>query len=148
MKKTTKKVKNPNSFISGAKVIVIGTLIPLMDKYPNLTTIMNIGNRSAEDFDFFMLVGIIGYYLYNIDSEKETDSMLSELQKHGEKYLLAMKNLQSYVNPSIKNVELKLLLGMWVLHNLKGDWPTQEETRIASAIGELIEGYSSLDLSS
>lgn len=148
MKKTAKQLKDPQSFISGLKVLIVGTLIPLMNKFPSFETLMKDREGNAEDFDFYMLVAIIGYYLYNTDNEKETDSMLVELQKLGDNYLLAIKNLQSYVNPSIKEVDLKLLLGMWVLHNLKGDFPTQKESQVASAIGAVIEVHSSLDLTS
>lgn len=119
-------------------IAAIGALKTFTDRYPILLNILNKSKHSTNDWDFFMTAAGTGMYLLiNEVSDKEYKDITNQLKKINEQLVEAVNNLFSYIETrKNSDIQIQTLIGFWVLWNILGDPPTQEECKeLASAIG-------------
>lgn len=125
-------------FVKSINTIVITALVPFIDKYPVLKELLNSSKNPSSDWDFYMTVAGVGSYLLtNKDSGTKHKEILIELAEFDKQGVEALNNFTMFIeNNKNKGIDLKASVGFWVLWNIKGSQPTQDESReLAPAIG-------------
>ncbi len=123
-------------------MVAIDLLVPMLDKFPELKGVLNSSKGADIAWDFFMTVAGVGIYLLTHKvSEEEYKEILKELVEVYPKGKLGLENFMDFMERDKENeVDYQVRTGVWVLWNLKGGFPTSDETdRLAPAIGNLLE---------
>ena len=126
------------ALVKGINLAIIGALIPLKNKYPVLLTILGKSRHPSNDWDFFMTAGGVGMYLFtNKVDENEYAEIINQLKEADKQMVDAVDNLFTYLETrKSMNVDIRMATGFWVLWNIAGNPPTQEESKeLAPAIG-------------
>ena len=125
-------------FVKRVNIAVITALVPFTDKYPVLKELLNKSKNPSSDWDFYMTVAGVGSYLLtNKVSDTKHKDLLTELVEIDKQSVVALNNFTMFVkNNKNGSIDLKASVGFWVLWNIKGEQPTQEESQeLAPAIG-------------
>ena len=125
-------------FVAGIKLAAIGLLIPIMDRYPILETILRKNRHSSSNWDFFMTVAGVGmYFLTNEISKEEYAEVMNQLTELDKQMEDAINNLFSYTETlNSEDIKIQTVIGFWVLWNITGEPPTDDESNeLAPVIG-------------
>jgi len=125
-------------FVKSINIAVVTALVPFIDKYPVLKKLLNKSKNPSSDWDFYMTVAGVGsYFLINKVSETKHKKLLIELAEFDKQGVEALNNFTVFIeNNKNEGIDLKASVGFWVLWNIKGIQPTQDESReLAPAIG-------------
>lgn len=129
-------------FVKSINIAAITALVPFIDKYPVLKELLNKSKNPSSDWDFFMTVAGVGcYFLTNKISETKHKEILTELAGFNRQGIEALNNFTEFIQKNKnEDIDLNSSVGFWVLWNIKGNPPTQEEAReLAPAIGVYIQ---------
>ena len=129
---------NTELLVDGLRIAIIGSMVPFVDKFPILRTILNKSQHPSDDWDFFMLSAGIGtYFLTNESSKEEANEIADQLSRIDKQIPDAIHNFFNYINKGQKaGINLVVDIGYWVLWNITGNEPTYEECKeLAPAIG-------------
>jgi len=129
-------------FVKSINIAVITALVPFIDKYPILKKLLNKSENPSSDWDFYMTVAGVGsYFLTNKVSEIKHKELLIELAELDKQGVEALNNFTVFIeNNKNEGIDLKASIGFWVLWNIKGSQPTQDESReLAPAIGAYLQ---------
>lgn len=130
-----------NSFVKFINIAAISATTPFINKFPILTTVLNKSERSTADWDFFMTIAGAGLYLIanksNENVHKEIVTQLFELDKQMPE---GLANFFAYIeNSKDEDTDIRIKVGLWVLWNIIGSTPTEEESKeLAPAIGSYL----------
>ena len=131
--------KNYKLLADKIRIVVISSMIPFLDKFPVLETILKKNKHSSRDWDFFMTVAGLGlYYLIDETDYKKTDKILEQLS---EAHKEMPKAISDFVRQSAewKEEDFGTRVGYWVLSNIEGSKHKEEECgALATAIGDFL----------
>jgi len=118
--------------------LVITSLVPFLDKYPELKDFLNANQGSVNRWDFYMTIAGAGLYLTT--NKKVNDGKIrNQLAQIDKKMPAGLDNFYSFINNKKKNLDIKIVVGFWVLWNIKGQAPTRNESKnVAPAIGQYL----------
>jgi hypothetical protein len=128
---------NSVGFVRGLRTLIITSLLPMMERYPELEGVIN-KSGSTSNWDFFMTVAGVGWYIYTREpNEKVFKEVAREMAIIDEEMTGALSN---YLNFMLSNSKLEVQLtntaGMWVLWNMLGEFPEHADSaKLAPAIG-------------
>ena len=127
-----------SSLVKSINLVAITALVPFIDKYPVLKGLLNKSKNPSSDWDFYMTVAGVGVYLLtNKVSEARYKELLIDLAEFDKQSAEALNDFKAFIeNNKNEGIDLKTSVGFWVLWNIKGSWPTYDESRdLALAIG-------------
>lgn len=119
--------------------LIITSLVPFLDKYPELKDIINTGQNSVSNWDFSMTVAGAGLYL-TVNEGVDDNEIRNQLAEIDKQMPTALDNFCGFINNN-KNDKLNIeaVIGFWVLWNIKGQTPTENESKnLAPAIGRYL----------
>jgi hypothetical protein len=132
-----------DKIVSICETMAISSAKLLCERYPILNNLI----PSDQDWNFLVTIAAVGACILNMpkpafeeDSGEEfnhalTDS-IDEWHPRGHE---AFQNMTSFVDRYMnEGIAPDLALGMWVIWNLKGSTPTEEELGIASVLGTFL----------
>jgi len=119
--------------------LVITSLVPFLDKYPELKDILNASQNSASNWDFFMTVAGAGLYL-TANEKVDDNEIRNQLAEIDKQMPTALGNFYCFIkNNKSDKLSIESVIGFWVLWNIKGQTPTENESKnLAPAIGRYL----------
>ena len=137
--------KRADSLINLAKMVGKSSLTSFIDNYPNIKKLIK-NEKGSESWDFFMTIaGIHAAFLHvNQDwilnyLEYFEDCIENSMWEWHPRASGALTDLNNYIQKfTKKDVQYETVLGSWVMLNLKGTDPNEEETKIANIIGDIL----------
>ncbi len=130
-----------NQIVKLIHTFVIGILTPLKEKYPKLLEILNYSKHPSNDWDFFMTVGGVGYYVIkNKIDEEGISEIKKQLNEIDAQLPSALDNFFDFINKyDDLGGDLVSKIGFYVLWNIKGNRPSYSECKeLAPAIGNYL----------
>lgn len=136
---------NSITAVDAIKTMVITSLVPMIDKFPILKTLLNSSQseKPAEEWDFFMVSAITGVILLTNEEYKgEHDAIEERLNELDRNYMKAVNDLSSFMEKTTDNLDERIAtIGYWVLWNVKKDKPTDDELQqLSLPIGNYVMG--------
>jgi hypothetical protein len=135
-----KKKIDGATFIKGLRVTIITALLPIMEEYPELEGVIN-KSGGTSNWDFFMTAAGVGLYMCTTPpSKKASEDMVAGLIAIDEELPGALSNYMDFARSNSNGGEpLIHITGIWVLWNMLGEFPNQEDSkRLAPAIGTFL----------
>jgi len=129
--------------VSICEIVAIDSAKPLCGRYP----ILNNWHSSDQDWNFLFTIAAVGACIFNMpkhtfeeDSGAEfTQALIDSINEWHPRGHEAFQDMRSFVDRYMnEGIAPDLALGMWVIWNLKGSTPTEEELGIASVIGKFL----------
>ncbi len=121
------------------------SLMGFVDNYPDFKKLI-IYEKGTESWEFFMTIGGIHAALHDEDQYWFLnhlicfeDCMEHSMSKWHPLANDAFRDLNNYIQKyKKKDIQYETVLGSWVMLNLKGTDPNEEETKIANIIGDIL----------
>ncbi len=137
--------KRADSLINLAKNVSKSSLAGFIDNYPTIKNLIK-NEKDGDSWNFFMTIaGIHAAFLHvNQDwilnyMEYFEDCIENSMWEWHPRASGALTDLNNYIqNCKRKDVQYETVLGSWVMLNLKGTDPNEEETKIANIIGDIL----------
>lgn len=123
---------------------VIASLVPFLQQYPIMKGVLASNPRSSQNWDFYLTVAGVGMYIvsFKVPAKKQTP-LRETLSSLDPEMIDALDDfLEMNEDARIDENTLSGNIGMWVLWNVKGIAPTNEEyNELSPAIEKfLIQG--------
>jgi hypothetical protein len=131
-----------DELINGIHLAVVGATAAFLQKYPVLRRILSKSQRPKNDWDFYMTVAGLGvYYLRHKVSPHRHSALMAAISQFDRQMPEGLSNLYGYfASHTDANIDSRIKVGFWVLWNIAGEPPTQEESRdLAPAIGVYLD---------
>jgi hypothetical protein len=135
--------KQTPSIVDAIKLYSISALTPLLDKYPELKTVINESksDRPIDDWDFFMTAAGSGLVLISTETYKgEHDEVRNRAREINIDLPRAIDDFIAFWSQGDRSDEMVApTIGMWVLWNVKQEAPDHDEIKeLAPGIGFLL----------
>lgn len=137
--------KRADSLINLAKNVSKSSLAGFIDNYPNIKKLIN-NEKGSESWDFFMTIAGIHAAFLHVNQDwilnyikVFEDCLENSMLKWHPDANDAYTDLNNYIQKSKKkDIQYETVLGSWIMLNLKGTDPNEEETKIANIIGDIL----------
>jgi hypothetical protein len=138
--------RKAENVVAAAKIAANSGLVPLLDRIPTVDLMAR--TKGSNHWDFFATIAAVGAgMLYGYASIPDEDvpaveqALRQALSAWDEQGYEAYLNFAGFVACNVDaQVATPVAIGAWVLWNLKGAQPTDEEMTAAPAIGGFLCG--------
>ena len=130
--------------VSNAKILALSSYEPLLDRCPELAWV----DKEEKLADLIILMAIAGVgaaaflsvdHLSEAEQKKVSQIIKQELQSYYPQGPALLYDLMEFLGKNLsKNIDPADSIGLWLLINLKGEWPTAEEAGPARPIGQFL----------
>jgi hypothetical protein len=130
-----------STLVKEINLAVMVAMTPLMDKYPDLSAVLDKSKNPSSDFDFFMTVAGVGsYFLKNEVSSDASNEILKQLSELDKQMPEGLNNFFSFMKGYKNDAgNIRAWIGFWVLWDIAGAPPGISESReLAPAIGNYL----------
>ena len=118
----------------------ISSLMPFYTNYPQMKSVLESNPKSTENWDFYMTVAGIGVFVSSIKlTAKAQKELHTEIESLNPEMVEALTDFMEFNGKGKTDDEtMSGNVGIWVLWNVKGTAPTNDEYNV---IAPAIEKY-------
>jgi len=129
-----------------SQTIPVTCTTTILDTFPAIANLFRRPEFSVEQhWDFFVTSVCLGMGLFLYGRDRPNDlrpfatALLAQVANWNCQAVSAIDDFQKFVNRNTESgFDLETSVGSWILWNLKGDTPSEQEIAAAGAIGTLI----------
>ena len=128
------------SFVKGLILASISLSTDLAKQYPELNSVFAKSKRALLDWEFFFIAAGTGLALRDPRCSKSfCDAVLKDASLCDHQMMVAIENLNGFVDSRDESLDILPATGVWVLWNIAQECPSHEESKaLAPAIGVIL----------